>query len=251
MHGRPRWGTWAPEPERWGQGPTYPIRSGAGRPGTGAEVRDGGGGKGVLRTRLAGRDLDVDGGAELGVQPDLHLVRAHGLDRVADLDPAPVELGAAGLAHGRGDVRRADRAEQAAAAARAPPHQHVQAVELGRHGLRIFQAADLPGRPGPLDQLDLLLGAAGPGHRETARDQVVAAVAGRDVYDVAGAAETAHFLGEDELHRCTTHVALLLARGARVRKERHLAGVLDRRRDVPLVAGAVAGHPPGADLAAV
>src|SRR6185312_5183058 len=63
---------------------------------------------------LAGRDLDVDGGADLGVQPDPHLVRPHGLDRVADLDPAPVELGAAGLAHGRGDVRRADRAEQAA-----------------------------------------------------------------------------------------------------------------------------------------
>src|SRR5690242_12202401 len=142
---------------------------------------------------LAGRDLDVDGGADLGVQPDPHLVRAHGLDRVADL----------------------------------------------------------AGRPGPLDQVDLLLGTAGPGHRETARDQVVAAVAGRDVYDVTGAAETAHFLGEDELHRCTTHVALLLARRARVRKQRHLAGVLDRRRDVPLVAGAVAGHPPGADLAAV
>src|SRR5205809_69902 len=67
----------------------------------------------------------------------------------------------------------------------------------------------------------------------------------------AGPTETAHFVGEDELHRCTTHVALLLARRARVRKQRHLAGVLDRRRDVPLVAGAVAGHPPGADLAAV
>src|SRR6185369_9599196 len=142
---------------------------------------------------LAGRDLDVDGGADLGVQPDPHLVRAQGLDRVADLDPAPVELGAAGLAHGRSDVRRADRAEQAAAAARAPPHPHVQAVELGRYGLGVLQAADLPGRPGQLDQVDLLLGAAGPGHRETARDQVVAAVAGRDVYDVTGAAETAHF----------------------------------------------------------
>ena len=44
----------------------------------------------------AGGDLDVDRGADLGVQPDPDLVRAHGLDRVADLDPAPVELGAAG-----------------------------------------------------------------------------------------------------------------------------------------------------------
>src|SRR6476660_9734165 len=115
---------------------------------------------------LAGRDLDVDGGADLGVQPDPHLVRTHGLDWVADLDPAPVELGSTGLAHSRGDVRRADRAEQAAAAARAPPHPHVQAVELGRYSLSVLQAADLPGRPAPLDQVDLLLGARGPGHRE-------------------------------------------------------------------------------------
>src|SRR6516165_1499049 len=62
---------------------------------------------GGRRVRLAGRDLDVDGRADLGVQPDPHLVRADGLDRVADLDPAPVELGAARLAYGGGNVRRA------------------------------------------------------------------------------------------------------------------------------------------------
>src|ERR1700722_5189454 len=66
-------------------------------------------------------------------------------------------------------------AERAAAAPPPPPHPDVQALELGRHGLRVLKAADLPGRPGPLDQLDLLLGAARPGHRETTRDQVVAA----------------------------------------------------------------------------
>src|SRR5437764_11883672 len=42
-----------------------------------------------------------------------------------------------------------------------------------------------------------------------------------------------------------------LARGARVRQQRHLAGVLDRRRDITLVLGAVARHPTGADLAPV
>src|SRR5437762_13954203 len=45
--------------------------------------------------------------------------------------------------------------------------------------------------------------------------------------------------------------SLALARRARVRKQRHLAGVLDRRRDVPLVTRAVARHPAGADLAAI
>src|SRR3954467_10175954 len=39
--------------------------------------------------------------------------------------------------------------------------------------------------------------------------------------------------------------------GARVGQQRHLAAVLDGDRDVALVLGAVAGHPTGADLAAV
>src|SRR5215470_7396070 len=38
---------------------------------------------------------------------------------------------------------------------------------------------------------------------------------------------------------------------AGVRQQRHLAGVLDRRGDVALMLGAVAGDPPGPDLAAV
>src|SRR5207247_8564092 len=74
---------------------------------------------------LAGRDLDVDGGADLGVQPDPDLVRAHGFDRVADLDPAPVELVAALLPHACGGARRDDRAVQAAAAASPLPHPHL------------------------------------------------------------------------------------------------------------------------------
>src|SRR6476646_7485886 len=42
-----------------------------------------------------------------------------------------------------------------------------------------------------------------------------------------------------------------LAGGAGVRQHRHLTGVLDGRGDVALVLGAVAGDPPGPDLAAV
>src|SRR3954451_21030412 len=43
----------------------------------------------------------------------------------------------------------------------------------------------------------------------------------------------------------------LSATGGRVREQGHLAGVLDRDGDVPLVLDAVAGHPTRADLAAV
>src|SRR5499427_4144346 len=42
-----------------------------------------------------------------------------------------------------------------------------------------------------------------------------------------------------------------LAGGAGVRQHRHLTGVLDGRGDVALMLGAVAGDPPGPDLAAV
>src|SRR5437868_6387420 len=42
-----------------------------------------------------------------------------------------------------------------------------------------------------------------------------------------------------------------LARGARVRQQGYLTGVLDRGRNVALVLGAVAGYPAGTDLSAV
>ncbi len=66
---------------------------------------------------LAGDDVDVDRGADLGVEPDADLVRADGLDRVADLDPPPVEFGTARLADRLGDVGGPDRAEQPAGSA--------------------------------------------------------------------------------------------------------------------------------------
>src|SRR5271165_1383363 len=160
----------------------------------------------AVRRGLAGDDVDVDWGADLGMQADPDLVRTEGLDRVANLDPAPVELGTARLTDRRRDVGGPDRAEQPAAAARAPPHPHVQPLELRGDDLGVLEAADLPGRPGPLDQVDLLLRAAGPRHREAARDQVVAAVAGGHVHHVTGCPEAAHLLGEDELHRCATHL---------------------------------------------
>src|SRR5580704_3489362 len=86
------------------------------------------------------------------------------------------------------------------------PHPHVQLLKLAGDDLGVLHAADLAGRPGPLDQLDLLLRAAGPRHREAARDQVVAAVAAGHVHHVTGSAKVAHLLGEDELHRGTTHL---------------------------------------------
>src|SRR5271165_1016759 len=94
----------------------------------------------AVRRGLAGDHVDVDWGADLGMQADPDLVRTEGLDRVANLDPAPVELGTARLTDRRRDVGGPDRAEQPAAAARAPPHPHVQPLELRGDDLGVLEA---------------------------------------------------------------------------------------------------------------
>src|ERR1700678_602237 len=145
---------------------------------------------------LASSDLDVDRGNELGGEAYPDLVRADRLDRVVHLDLATVELGTASLA-GRGcDVGRADLAEQAAVGAGPARHAHAQALEPARDNLRVLETTDLPRGTRALEHDDLRLRAACPLHGDTTGDQVVAAVAGRDVYDVTGGAEPAHFLSE-------------------------------------------------------
>src|SRR5215831_10802401 len=114
------------------------------RPGTPAAGRSG-----------AGYD-DVEGGGYLGVQPDRHLVRADGLDRVLDLDPAPVELGPARGLHGGGDVGGRHGPEEPAAAARTCLQPHVKRRKPARGLPGVVETPDLAGGPGPLDQLDLL-----------------------------------------------------------------------------------------------
>src|SRR6266702_8550947 len=103
-------------------------------------------------------------------------MRADRLDRVADLDLAPVELWAAcRLDRGR-DVGGRDRAEQPAAAAGPALQPDPQSGEPLSRSLGVFRAADLAGRTRALDQLDLLLGPAAPAHRQAPGDQVVPSV---------------------------------------------------------------------------
>ena len=97
----------------------------------------------------------------------------------------------------------ADRAEQPAVRARPPLEPDVQPLQLAGHRLGVLEGADLAGRAGPLDQVDLLLPAARPADREPAGHQVVAAVARGHVHDVAGGAEAVDLLGQDQLHRET------------------------------------------------
>src|SRR5215472_8368384 len=152
-------------------------------------------------------DLDFDRGGHLGVQPHLDLVRPDGLDRAGQLDPAPVEFGSASGAHRLRDVRGADRAEQAPGVARLDGQADVEPGEPRRGLLGVVEAVDVAGRARSLDQFDLLFRAAGPAHGQAAGDQVVAAVAPGHLHDVTGRAQPGDFLGEDQLHRCATHLS--------------------------------------------
>src|SRR5258708_10860637 len=157
------------------------------------------------RLALGADDFDLESSANLRVQPDSNLVRPDGLDRIVDLDLAPVEFGTAGVPDRRGDVGSRDRPEQPAAAARAGLHRDPEPGQAPSGGRGVINAADLAGRASALDQLDLLLGAAAPAHRQAARHQVVPSVPARDLDHVAGGTQARDLLGEDELLRRTAH----------------------------------------------
>src|SRR5258708_3047066 len=90
-------------------------------------------------------------------------------------------------------------------AARAGLRAEGEGGEPARSVPGVAESPDLADGPRSLDQLDLLLRAARPVHREPARHQVVAAVAAGHLDHVAGGAEAGDLLGQDELHRRTAH----------------------------------------------
>src|SRR5580700_4906054 len=133
-------------------------------------------------------DLDLEGGGHLAVQAHPDLVRTDRLDRAGHLDPAPVEFGAAGRADRVRDVRGADRTEQPPGVARLGGQPDLEGAKPSRGLLGVVEAADVPGRARPLDQVNLLFRAARPAHGQAAGDQVVAAVTAGHLDHVAGAA---------------------------------------------------------------
>src|SRR5689334_5007097 len=154
----------------------------------------------LSRNLLGGHHVHRERRGHLGVQLDLDVVRARGLDVPRQLEPATVERRTAGGLDRVDDLGRRDRAEQPAAVAGPRRQRDLEAGQLGLDLVGLAQVADLAGLAGPLDDDDLLLGALAPLDREALRQQVVAAVAVLDLDDVAGGAETRHLLGEDDLH---------------------------------------------------
>src|SRR5215211_7811917 len=192
---------------------------------------------------LAGHDLHVDGGLDLRVEPDGEAVGADGLDGGVQVDAAPVDGGAAGALDRVGHLRGRDRPEQAALLAGLGRDDHLEGLEVAGDGAGLLEVGDLALGPAGPDALGLPDGAGGGQAGQVAGQQVVAAVAGRDVDDVPGRPHPPDLLVQDDLHWA------LLSNG--VREQGHLPGVLDGGGDVALVLGAVAGDPAGADLAPV
>src|SRR5690606_14814732 len=122
------------------------------------------------------------------------------LDRLAQLDPAPVDGRAARRLDRVGDLAGRDRTEQPAAGAGPRGQPHLQRLDLGLDLVGLAEVTDLTSLPGPLDQRHLLLGTLAPRDGEPLREQVVAPVPVLDLDHVAGRAEAGDLLGEDDLH---------------------------------------------------
>src|SRR5690606_21909931 len=136
----------------------------------------------------------------LGVQAYRYLVLAERLDVPGQLDTPAVQLWPASRLHRLDDLARRDRAKQAATGAGPRRQGDLELGELVADLVRLAEVPNLPGRAGPLDRGDLLLGAAAPRDGEPLRKQVVAPVPVLDLDDVTGRTQAGHLGGEDDLH---------------------------------------------------
>jgi hypothetical protein len=174
------------------------------------------------------------------MQPDLHLVRAHRLDRLGEVDVAAVDL----LALGRqrlGDVQRGDEPKSLSCS------PTLRAIVTETALIRLACSSALPrslaltggdDRAVVLELLDV--GLVGQ-DRELPGQEVVPAEAGLDVDQLTRAAHVGNVLAQDDLHR---H-GVLLSHQRVVRDEGQAAGALDGHRHLTLVLGAVPRDPPG------
>ena len=152
---------------------------------------------------LAGRDDGLDGRGDAIVHLDRDHVGSRVADRLLQVDLATVEPQAAGLADRVDDLLSGDRAEQAAVVAGGMRDRQHRLGEQRRVLLRLVRR--LPRRAlGSLAAALRLRDRPGRGRLgELARDEEVAQIAGRDVYDVAPLPERLHVLQQDRLrHRC-------------------------------------------------
>src|SRR5512137_85256 len=191
-----------------------------------------------------GLDLHLHLADHVGVELHAHLEVAERLERLGEVDGAPVDLDAA-RGERLGEVHGGDGS--------------VQLVLLAH--LALERERGVGEAPGDGLGAGLELRGLGRGHRllvlhladvlgvgedcQAAGDEEVAPVAGLHLHELAALAQVVHVFSEDELH------VSLLGRRDGVGQERQHAGALDGGRHLALVLRAVAADPAGDDLAAL
>src|SRR5262249_19305477 len=195
--------------------------------------------------RLLGNHLDSQLGCDLPVQPHLDVVRSDCLDRLREVDGAPID--AVTLARERfGDVQSSDRSIELFLLADLAPKLQLHRLKLLRFRLSLILELLLARRDNLLVVLHLTEVFFIRHHRHLPRKKKVAAVSVLDGDNVARLAQFLNILSQDDFHR-----ALPLAGNNHVGNERQTAGAFDRHRHLSLVPRAVSGDPPRDDLASL
>src|SRR5215207_1813 len=188
---------------------------------------------------------DFDAGLDVAVDLDGDLMGTEGFYGLCEADAAPVEVDAAGVLYGVGDVGGGNGTEEPLVLAGTGLDGDDALVEdLGYLRGPIGEAT--VALHGLLHLVAGLFELGGGRHLgEAAGDEEVTHVAPAHVHDVAPLSDLLDVLGQYHLHGLNPLPAY------HVGQQRHLAGALDCGRRLALVLRAEAGHPASTDLAAV
>src|SRR5699024_11470642 len=119
-----------------------------------------------------------------------------------------VDLRTAGDTNRRVDVAGSDRAEELLCVEGLDSDLDVgERLELLLELVRVIRVAYLTGLLGPLDGLDLTLGARGGHDGHPVREQEITTVSALDLDDVARGTELVDVGGEDQLHDPSTFLS--------------------------------------------
>ncbi len=156
-----------------------------------------------LRRQLAalGHDREAEGRGHVGEELDRNFEAADPLDRLGEVELAPVDPDPLALPDPVGDVRRRDRAEERAGLAGLDVEAELGTLELLHELLRVLEALRLVLGAARGELLELRHAAPRRGLGEPSRQQVVAREARGDVDDLAAEAYLLDVLSQDDLHQ--------------------------------------------------
>src|SRR5437879_1832245 len=154
----------------------------------------------VSGQRSSGGDHQRDLRRDLTVELHVSSAGTHGLDRLLELDLAPVQRDPVLLLERRRHIGVGHGTKQLAILPAPQLQYHLHGLELDGQCLRLIQLALLALHRRGLGAIHLLLRALGRGLGQLARKQEVARVAVGHVFGLTGLSRAFHILGQDNLH---------------------------------------------------